>query len=64
MNAWVTDIFADDQAMRGGLVRRPTALVSEYDALPEIVQRARDWGYHVIETGDEIVVLCHIGESW
>lgn len=32
------------------------------DALDEIIAEARDRGFHVIETGGQIVLLAHTGQ--
>lgn len=47
--------------MSGGVVRRSIDDVMQYGALDEIIARAQENGWHVIETGDQIVVLCHPG---
>ena len=50
-----------DQATSHGVVRRATRSVEQYASIEEVVAVARDKGFHVIETGDQIVVLCHEG---
>ncbi len=62
MSAWVDQIFDAQQAATGGVVRRSTSDVTRFRALPEIVRRSRTQGFHVIETGDQIVILCNRGE--
>ncbi len=42
-------------------MRRSTYDVARLDALDEIVDRAMHEGWHVIETGGQVVVLCHTG---
>ena len=61
MSAWVDRIFDAYQVQAGGVVRRATRNVERYGAFDEIVRRAQANGWHVIETGDQIVVLCHEG---
>jgi hypothetical protein len=61
MSAWVDRIFKAKQVSAGGVVRRSERNVQRHEALPEIIDRARSHGWHVIETGDQIVVLCHEG---
>lgn len=58
---WVDQIFNARQAGTGGVVRRSVHDVQRYGSLEEIIERAQDEGWHVIETGDQIVVLCHTG---
>ena len=62
MSAWVDQIFQADQVHTGGVVRRSVYDVQRFDVLDEIVQRARANNWHVIETGDQIVILCHDGD--
>ncbi len=61
MSAWVDQMFAAGQAAVGGVVRRSVTDVATYGAFDEIVDRAKANGWHVIETGGQIVVLCHGG---
>ena len=61
MSSWVDQIFGADQASNGGVVRRSIRWVEQHGVLDEIVKRANEEGFHVIETGDQIVVLCHPG---
>jgi hypothetical protein len=61
MSAWVDNIFNAQQVTSGGVVRRSTYDVARLDALDEIVDRAMHEGWHVIETGGQVVVLCHTG---
>lgn len=44
------------------MVRRSLYDVERLGVLDEIVERAIDEGWHVIETGDQVVVLCHPGQ--
>ena len=61
MRAWVDQIFQADAA-KGGVVRRARADVDKYASLTEIIAEACARGFHVIETGDQVVVLCHPGQ--
>jgi hypothetical protein len=58
---WVDDIFAAAAANNGGVVRRSLASVNQYASVDEVVEGALQRGFHVIETGDQLVVLCHTG---
>ncbi|MBN9104207.1 MAG: hypothetical protein J0I14_04315 [Propionibacteriaceae bacterium] len=62
MSAWVDQFFDADQARTGGVIRRSVYDIREHrGALDEIIDRAKEEDFHVIETGDQIVVLCHSG---
>lgn len=43
------------------MIRRSVYDVERFDVLDEIIYRAKDEGWHVIETGGQLVVLCHEG---
>jgi hypothetical protein len=61
-NAWIEKTFETDQATVGGVVRRHIIYVDKFaggiDNLTEVV---RDRGFHLIQTGDQVVILCHEG---
>jgi hypothetical protein len=61
MSAWVDQIF-QAQAANGGVVRRSRADVDKQASLTEVITEAVAKGFHVIETGDQVVVLCHPGQ--
>lgn len=58
---WVDDIFSAAAASNGGVVRRSIASVEQYASVDEVVNGALARGFHVIATGDQLVVLCHTG---
>jgi hypothetical protein len=59
--AWIDQIF-EAQASDGGVVRRSRKDVDKYASFPELVDRVRAMGYHLIETGGQCVIFCHEGE--
>ncbi len=61
MSSWVDTMFGADQARNGGVVRRSIYDIDRLGVLDEIVERAKEQNFHVIETGDQVVVLCHSG---
>ena len=62
MNQWTQDWFAANAANNGGVIRRNRKDVDKYsDGLAVVVAEARDRGWHVIETGEQVVLLCHEG---
>lgn len=63
MNAWVQQWFDEtQQANRGGVIRRNIDDVAKYTSVDEGLTRLDYRRWHVIETGDELVVLCHEGD--
>jgi hypothetical protein len=61
MSAWVDQVFRAGQANAGGVVRRSISDVERLVGLDEFVEECRRRHFHVIETGDQLVVLCHEG---
>jgi len=61
MSRWVDQMFDAQAVLAGGVVRRSVHDVRRFGAMDEIVERAQENGWHVVETGDQIVVLCHAG---
>lgn len=61
MSAWSDQIF-QAAAANGGVVRRSRADVNQYSSLQEIIEEAQERGFHVIETGGQVVILCHRGQ--
>ena len=49
------------QARSGEVVRRSVDDIERLGALDEIVREARRCGFHVIETGGQVVLLAHEG---
>ncbi len=61
MSAWVEQFFQASSASNGDVIRRAKSDVEQYSSLQEVVDEAEKHGFHVVETGDQIVVLCHQG---
>lgn len=59
--SWVDQIVKAKQVKDGGVVRRAVADVERLDAFEEIDRRAKLNGWDAIETGDQLIVLCHKG---
>lgn len=63
MNAWLTLWFdTAQQARTGGVIRRRRDHVDRNTSMATVINEARRRGWHVIETGDQVVVLCHEGD--
>jgi hypothetical protein len=55
-------VFQAGQANAGGVVRRSVSDVERYVGIGPFIAECRSRGFHVIETGDQLVVLCHEGD--
>ncbi len=60
--SWISQIFRADVASNGGVVRRSKKDVEKFSSMAELIGEAKKQSYHVIETGGQVVVLCHAGE--
>lgn len=61
MSAYVDRFFAAAQANRFGVIRRNVDTVIRLGYYDEILRRAKENDWHVVETGGQLVVLCHPG---
>jgi hypothetical protein len=64
MNAWLESWFNARQArLSGGVTRRARVDVERYGgSLANVRLEARKRGWHLIESGDQIIMLCNDGE--
>ncbi|MFE3206411.1 hypothetical protein [Embleya sp. NPDC059237] len=63
MNQWLTRVFEAGQANEGGVVRRSRVNIETYGGgMGPLIDFARSQRWHVIETGDQVIVLCHEGD--
>lgn len=61
MSAWIDQIFEAKIVNQEGIVRRKKSDVHHYASFDELIDYVRENGWHLIETGDQYVVLCHKG---
>jgi len=61
-NTWLEQWFSADQANHGGIIRRDRDWVQKFSSIQEVRDEAQQRGWHMIETGNQIVLLCHQGE--
>lgn len=62
MAKWLDQMFNANQVISGGIIRRSVQDVLKYSSIGDVVDRAKENGWHVILNGDQIVVLCNPGE--
>ncbi len=58
---WVDQIFSAKAVTSGGVVRRNRTWVATEIGLPRFEQEVRNRGFHLIEAGHQLVVICHPG---
>jgi hypothetical protein len=59
MSAWIDQMFGARQVNKGGLVRRSRADIDKYASIGEVIAEAKRRSSHVIESGDQVIVLCN-----
>ena len=58
---WIEQIFEADAASNGGVVRRAIADVEHYASRQMLLDAVRRRNFHLIETGDQFVIICNAG---
>lgn len=60
-SVWIDQMFEAQAVRDGGVIRRSVADVNRYASLDLLVERVKAEGFHLVQTGDQYVVLCHHG---
>jgi hypothetical protein len=58
---WLDQVFAAKAVTQGGVIRRSKMWVEAEIGLPRFEQAVRARGFHLIEAGKQLVVICHSG---
>ena len=58
---WLDQIFAAKAVASGGVIRRSRAWVISEIGLSRFEDAVRARGFHLIEAGQQLVVICHAG---
>ena len=58
---WIKAIFAAKSAKNGGVVRRHRQWVAREIGRDRFEEEVRKRGFHLLETGNQLVVICHNG---
>jgi hypothetical protein len=61
MSEWIEQIFDAHAAQNGGVVRRSVADVQYYASRAQLLAAVRLRGFHLIETGDQFIIICNQG---
>ena len=61
MSAWINQIFDAKIVLRDGIVRRKKADVHKHASFAELLQKVQIEQFHLIETGDQYIVICNQG---
>ncbi|MHA7850449.1 N-(5'-phosphoribosyl)anthranilate isomerase [Roseovarius sp.] len=58
---WIEQMFSAQAARKGGVVRRSLTWVDREVGRDRFMQEVRRRGFHLIETADQFLVVCHNG---
>jgi hypothetical protein len=58
---WIDQMFSAQAARKGGVVRRSQSWVDREVGRERFMHEVRLRGFHLIETADQFVVVCHNG---
>ncbi len=58
---WLDQIFAAKAVASGGVIRRSKMWVEAEIGLPRFEHAVRARNFHLIEAGQQLVVICHSG---
>lgn len=58
---WIGQMFATKAAQKGAVVRRSMAWVDREVGRDRFLEEIRRRNFHVIQTADQFVVICHNG---
>ena len=61
MSQWIENIFTAKIATEEGVVRRKKTSVERYATREELIAEVRKRKFHLIETGDQYVIVCNTG---
>jgi hypothetical protein len=61
MSAWIDQMFDAQIVEKDGLVRRNIADVNKFASFKELIERVKQEDYHLIETGEQCIVICNPG---
>lgn len=62
MSAWIDQIFKTRVSKNGGIARRKKASVHKYASRDVLIRAVKRRGFHLIEIGDQYVILCNTGD--
>ena len=58
---WLAQIFTAKSVAQGGVIRRKADWIAREVGRERFEEEVRNRGYHLIETGADLVVICHSG---
>jgi hypothetical protein len=61
MNVWLRKVFEAGAVAKGNIVRRKKASIERQSSMAELESEVRRRRFHLVETGDQVIVICNQG---
>lgn len=61
---WIEQIFAAKAVAEGGVIRRNRHWIAREVGRERFFREVAERGFHLLETGDQLVVICHQGRIY
>lgn len=58
---WLAQVFRAGSVAKGNIVRRKKSSVERYASLASLEAEVKRRGFHLVETGDQVIVICNKG---
>lgn len=62
VDMWIAQIFSAKAVRKGAVIRRSMSWIDREVDRDRFVAEVRRRGFHLIETADQFIVICHDGE--
>ena len=59
--SWIAEVFSAQAVLKGGVIRRNVHWIAREIGLARFVDEVQARGFHLFETGDQWIVVCHCG---
>jgi len=59
--AWIDQMFKAKIAQNGGPIRRKKSTIEKHASLDGVKEEAKKRGWHIVEVGEQWVVICNKG---
>ncbi len=60
-DSWIAEVFSAKAVSNGGVIRRSRAWVEREIGRDRFIAEVRSRGFHLLETGHQLIVICHKG---
>jgi len=60
-DTWIAEIFSARAVTEGGVIRRHRGWIDREVGRARFAAEVRARGFHLLETGEQLIVVCHNG---